>query len=677
MARGPSLAELRLVGPALDQPAVVGCAEQDLGAVGAAEVRLLGHVLQPPGTVAPAARASRWRSPSARPARSSDRSSGPVPLPVGRVHRPVTLRRHRRHPVADLEGGAVRVRRPADDLQPGARPRRDRPGRPRGAAHQLGPALGDRGGRRSLDGVSGRPAPAALLGGQLELGRLRGRLRRLRRSGRTVHEAERPAALRRGRRALGHRWPGAVPSTSTAVADDLPRVGRAPRSATRTRAGPTWPTSISAGRRPGSPGSASGNDLEGSQVGVRFPAGALRVPQPGGRPRADRRRRLPARRDRGPWPPASEVWRAQPIEGGPLAVAVKRARRDGVAPLGRLRAEAEILAELDLPNVVRVLDVVADGGDVAIVMDLARGGSLDELLAGRDGSRPARWSRSSRPWRWHSVPATGAGCSTATSSRPTSSSATGANRCSTDFGVSRPAGPARGRRPGGQRRRTSTRSCSPRVGPIRPTTSTRSASLSYVALTGRLPHAGATVQEILDAAARGAHRPLLEVPDVPPLLAAAIEAALARDPAGAPDAEYFAATLRAAVHPLRSCSPPRRPRGVAAPSSARRPSSSPGASVPSRSDRPPTPTPSPRRAGIIGALAVVAVLSRARASPPPRSMATTGSARGPSAAAVLDRVRRPRLPRGRTHPAPRSGPPAPRRSGRRRLPRSRSSGTAR
>ena len=75
------------------------------------------------------------------------------------------------------------------------------------------------------------------------------------------------------------------------------------------------------------------------------------------------------------------MWRAHRIDGEPLEVAVKRARRDGVAPLGRLRAEAEILADLDLPNLVRVQDVVADGGDVAIVMELAAGGSLEALLA--------------------------------------------------------------------------------------------------------------------------------------------------------------------------------------------------------------------------------------------------------------------------------------------------------
>ena len=102
--------------------AVVGCAQPDLGAVGAAEVRLLGDVLQRQGIAAPVARASRWRWPSSPAGPFVDRSASPVPLPVGRVHRPVAVRRLGRHAVVDLEGGAVRVRWPAHDLQPSSPP---------------------------------------------------------------------------------------------------------------------------------------------------------------------------------------------------------------------------------------------------------------------------------------------------------------------------------------------------------------------------------------------------------------------------------------------------------------------------------------------------------------------------------------------------------------------------
>ena len=333
--------------------------------------------------------------------------------------------------------------------------------------------------------------------------------------------------------------------------------------------------------------------------------------------------------------PHSEVWRAHRIDGDPREVAVKRARRAGVAPLGRLRAEAEILADLDLPNVVRVLDVVADGGDVAIVMELARGGSLDELLA-RQGRLPAG-----------EVVAVVAPLALALGAGHRRGLLHGDIKPANilfgdrgepllaDFGVARHVAPLR-RRPGGQRRRTWTRSCSPRVGPIRPTTSTRSASSAYVALTGRLPHDGATDQEILDAAARGAHRPLLEVPDVPPLLAAAVEAALARDLAvRPPSAEYFAATLRAAVAPDSVVLPAAPSPGVVA---APRP---PEAVVVTRSFGPQpvrpvlTPTPSSRRAGVIGLLAVAAVLAGAGVVAA-KVDGNDGRAPGPSAAAVLD-----------------------------------------
>lgn len=83
-----------------------------------------------------------------------------------------------------------------------------------------------------------------------------------------------------------------------------------------------------------------------------------------------------------------EVWRA--IGPRPLAraVAIKRVGAQ-IAPERRaevvaaLRAEAEALAALDHPHIVRVHDVVADGDGVALVMDLARGGSLAELAAER------------------------------------------------------------------------------------------------------------------------------------------------------------------------------------------------------------------------------------------------------------------------------------------------------
>lgn len=81
----------------------------------------------------------------------------------------------------------------------------------------------------------------------------------------------------------------------------------------------------------------------------------------------------------------STVYRARRRagRGGPL-VALKRLRRSGdAAVVQRLRAEAAVLARLDHPNVVRVLEVVPDGTGAALAMEYAAGGSLAALLSRR------------------------------------------------------------------------------------------------------------------------------------------------------------------------------------------------------------------------------------------------------------------------------------------------------
>ncbi|HZA76667.1 MAG TPA: serine/threonine-protein kinase [Acidimicrobiales bacterium] len=91
------------------------------------------------------------------------------------------------------------------------------------------------------------------------------------------------------------------------------------------------------------------------------------------------------------------VWRAR--SQGPVArvVALKRLRVGGsAADLERLRREATLLTELDHPHIVRVLEVLHDGegggggGGVALAMQLAPGGSLDDLLAERGRLAPGQ-----------------------------------------------------------------------------------------------------------------------------------------------------------------------------------------------------------------------------------------------------------------------------------------------
>ena len=62
-------------------------------------------------------------------------------------------------------------------------------------------------------------------------------------------------------------------------------------------------------------------------------------------------------------------------------VAVKRVPAATPALARTLRHEAEVLAALDHPHIVRVLDLVPDGDGVAIAMQYAAGGSLPDLLA--------------------------------------------------------------------------------------------------------------------------------------------------------------------------------------------------------------------------------------------------------------------------------------------------------
>jgi hypothetical protein len=76
-----------------------------------------------------------------------------------------------------------------------------------------------------------------------------------------------------------------------------------------------------------------------------------------------------------------EVWLA--TSEGPLArsVALKRlAARGDEDALHRLRQEATLLASLDHPHVVRILDVVDDPPGIALVLPLLTGGSLRQVL---------------------------------------------------------------------------------------------------------------------------------------------------------------------------------------------------------------------------------------------------------------------------------------------------------
>lgn len=76
------------------------------------------------------------------------------------------------------------------------------------------------------------------------------------------------------------------------------------------------------------------------------------------------------------------VYLARSVGGIDREVAIKRVRALGSdEERDRLRREAETLARLDHPNVVRILEVINDGDGIAIVMSYAPNGTLAKRIA--------------------------------------------------------------------------------------------------------------------------------------------------------------------------------------------------------------------------------------------------------------------------------------------------------
>ena len=86
-----------------------------------------------------------------------------------------------------------------------------------------------------------------------------------------------------------------------------------------------------------------------------------------------------------------EVYRARRVDDGTsVAIKVLKSEYAGDRKLvARFIQERDILLGLRHPNLVRVRDLVAEGDDLAIVMDLVEGGDLRETLAAKGGTLPA------------------------------------------------------------------------------------------------------------------------------------------------------------------------------------------------------------------------------------------------------------------------------------------------
>lgn len=119
---------------------------------------------------------------------------------------------------------------------------------------------------------------------------------------------------------------------------------------------------------------------------------------------------------------AGTVWLGEGPEG---PVAIKLLREDLASDqelVGRFVQERTALLGLDHPRVVGVRDLVVDGNDLALVMDLVRGTDLRTRLDRERRLAPKRRSRSSRTSPTASPRPMPPESSTATSSRRTSSS---------------------------------------------------------------------------------------------------------------------------------------------------------------------------------------------------------------------------------------------------------------
>ena len=84
---------------------------------------------------------------------------------------------------------------------------------------------------------------------------------------------------------------------------------------------------------------------------------------------------------------SGEVWRARVAATGE-AVALKRIPTEDPEAVRRVRTEAALLTELDHPHLVRLHTLIPTGDSGVLVLDLAEGGSLAQLLAARGRLTP-------------------------------------------------------------------------------------------------------------------------------------------------------------------------------------------------------------------------------------------------------------------------------------------------
>ncbi len=246
------------------------------------------------------------------------------------------------------------------------------------------------------------------------------------------------------------------------------------------------------------------------------------------------------------------VWRARRL--GPLArtVALKRAvgcsGGHAVEAHGRLRAEATLLADLDHPHIIDVLDVLEDGDGVAIVMQWAQGGSLRALLDQRRTLSAGQVVAVLAPVADALASAHRRGLLHGDVKPSNILFTSDGEPLLSDFGAARHL--ARSAVPGDPVTGTAPYLDPELLDGMAPGPGSDLYALGatcYEALLGVLPHEGST-GEILRAADVGRHRPVSDVGSVPAPLAELVERAISRNSSERPaSVEEFADELRASV----------------------------------------------------------------------------------------------------------------------------------
>jgi Protein kinase domain len=283
------------------------------------------------------------------------------------------------------------------------------------------------------------------------------------------------------------------------------------------------------------------------------------------------------------------VWRAR--TRGPITrvVALKRLRVGGGArELERLRREAIVLTELDHPHIVRVLEVLHDGDGVALAMQFAPGGSLDELLAERGRLTAGQLVAVAAPVADALASAHRRGILHGDVKPANVLFTSDGEPLLSDFGVARTLGDGTGDQVSG----TPEYVAPELLDGARPDPRADVYSLGvlcYRALAGQPPYAGPVPVAVVRAADSGQHLRLESLTHVPEALAVVVERAMDRDP----DRRFDSADDLA--HALRTAVPPGDIRVPGPATSAGVDGAEPPGATRTFGPRPPRPEPEARR----------------------------------------------------------------------------------